>query len=306
MKYHNKNMKLFKLLSGFRREVHATIDISETRIAFKKTFKVFCFNFFLLSFLGFAAEQETKPTPENALCQSSFQQHIPPLDPNNLTVIRERLKTKRDIGGTVTVSIDPLSQPETVEKLRSLLRLRRKQDFFQLLGKGPFSEFFTYTLLESEVFSLEEISEMEQELSRYFEQIRQLIFQIDGRSIEVSFFFIGTEKFLSFINHGHGHELKRPYWVSITHALNGRGTWYETIYNNERQIAVAKTGETLLMSEPYRIHTLSGVPEAVLKDYLLDPDGKHELPDGKLFVPIKGAFHGSSPGERLVIVAGFE
>ena len=63
----------------------------------------------------------------------------------------------------------------------------------------------------------------------------------------------------------HRHELDSRDWITTTHALIGTGSWYETMYNNERQIAVAKTGETLLLSEPYRMASLSEISEMGVK-----------------------------------------
>ena len=88
----------------------------------------------------------------------------------------------------------------------------------------------------------------------------------------------------------------------------GTGSWYETMYNNERQIAVAETGETLLLSDPYRMASLSGISEMVLDGYLSNYyDFPHPFRSmAKEIRPIEGPLHGSSPGKRLMIIAFFK
>ena len=301
-------MKLHELLlPTFRDTVQTVTHTCGKRTPSKKIFK-FSFLYFssvILSFHSFASTMKTEAASENTPCLQPFQQYIPPLNPvnpNNLTIIRNRLETKHGIEGSVTLNMEQPFNPAMAERLRKFLIIKMRT-----LYDAHFPYPFEYTLSESGFFPPEEIIEMRHGLNRYFEQIKQIILQVDGRSVKLSNLEIRTENAPA-LNHRHKFQksFQRWYWISVTYALIGSGSWYETIHNNEKQTAVVKTGETLFLSEPYRMHALSGTPETVLDAYMSKPDGYHQLPNGQPFIPFEGASHGSSSGKRLIIVAIFE
>lgn len=162
-------MTLFKLLSTFMVSKLPSI-CPKTEFPLKKWLKFSFLYFFLLfvSFYGFAAEWKIKTDLKNGPCQLPFQQYISPLNPinpNNLTVIQERLKTKQDIGGAVTLSIEQPFSPETAEKLHKLLL---SGTIPYLSGSHTFSNHLKHILLVrgSKYISLDEVIEIEQGFER--------------------------------------------------------------------------------------------------------------------------------------------
>ena len=199
------------------------------------------------------------------------------------------------------MSIEQPFSPETSEKLRQFLLLDEQG---LLAGKSALPDHLKASMIQSGLVSPEEVNEIKHGLNRYFEQLKQLIFQVDGRFVVLDTFNIVTE-IQQVSPRGHNHHLQdNPNWISTTHALLGTGTWYETIYNNKKQTAVAKTGETLLLSEPYRMHILSGDSEKIphVNAYVSAPFGRRPKIS---FTPFEGTLHGSSPGKRLLIIAFF-
>ncbi|MCY4513077.1 MAG: hypothetical protein OXB86_05260, partial [Bdellovibrionales bacterium] len=268
--------------------------------AFGKSSKVFFFCFFVfLPFYSFT----TETTSQTDLCRPLFQEELllPSINTNDLAAIRDRLSTNQGIGGAATVGIEQPFSPEISKKLRE----------FTLLQRGSVTIIFGRnsdpSWLQSGTFSPEEVNTIKQELDRYFEQIKQIIFQVDGRDVELRSAFFSTEKTAA-ISHIHEFISSGRDWVGVTHALIGSGTWYETIYSNEKQMAVAKTGETLFLSEPYRMASLSGIPEKVLDGYLANFHGIPHLSRSvsKGITPPNGPFHGSSPGKRLMLISFFK
>lgn len=303
MKCHNKNIKLFGTLLTFKRRIQSVINISGKCILSVKLPKVFLWLFLVFSpFHSFSVGLNTEVAAQPGLCQISFHDHILPLPSisiNNLTAIRDRLKTRQSIGGSATVDIAQPFSPEISEKLRQVTLLKHP-------GSLTLSNSMQALWLPSSIISPEEVNAIEQGLNQYFKQIKQLMFQIDGRDIELERAFISIEK-TKVIHHTHKLVGNRD-WISATHALIGTGSWYETIYNNERQIAVAETGKTLLLSDPYRMASLSGISEMVLDGYLSNYYGfPHPLNSiAKKLRPIEGPLHGSSPGKRLMIIVFFK
>ena len=242
-----------------------------------------------MSFYGFASE--------NPLCEAEFQKNTSsPLNPSSLAAIRNRLEVRQNIGGATTLNMKQPFSAKTAEKLHKFLLLQSTpylREIYivpvylsdELFEKYTASAYFKDTLLQSRYFSPDEVNEITQGLNQYIEQIKQLVFQMDSKEVLLTDITIRTEEGLPPVTHNHKLRYVMPFWVSATHALIGSGSWYETTYNKEKEIAVAKTGETLLLSEPYRSNTLSEVQRDV---------------------STLGAMHGSSPGKRLVIVVFFE
>lgn len=285
---------LLELLFTFYHKVSVIIS------AFGKLFTVFFYCFFIfLPFYSFATEITSQTDP---LCRSLFQEDISPplINTNDLAAIRDRLSTKQGIGGAATVNIEQPFSPEISKKLREFTLLQRG-------GVVIISDDLELSWLQSGAFSLEEFNTIRQELDQYFEQIKQIILQVDGRDIELRSAFFSTEKTLA-ISHIHDFRSSRRDWVGVTHALTGASTWYETIYNSQKLMAVAKTGETLFLSEPYRMALLSGIPEKVLDEYLANfhrmPHLSNSTSEG-ITLP-HGPFHGSSHGKRFMLISFFK
>ena len=281
------------------------------------------FSFLFLSPHSVAVDSVLK----NDLCRPSFQKYIAPLTPvnlDNVAVVRDRLKTRQGIGGSVTVNIEPPFSRKAAEKLHWFLlfvtQIYSHDQSSQpidpwmpppsptapyLPGIEPLPDHFKDRMIQSGYFSLDEIDEIEKGLKRYFEQIKQLVFRIDGKDVVLHEFIIKTEESDRDAPLDHDHPLAKL-WVSTTHAVIGRGSWYETTHDQKIQITTVKTGEMLLLSEPYRSNLFFGVPKEVLDTYILKSSLLDKLSDTESPAPIKGASHGSSPGKRLVIVTLFE
>ena len=253
-------MKLHELLlPGFKGTVQIITHVSRKRFPSEEIFRLGFLWFFLilLSYHGFASEPEAEVVPENIACRQFFRQYIPslnPKNPNHLKVIRDKLETKQNIGGSVTLNMEQPLNPALAEKLRKFLiiKMRTIRDL-----NFPYS--LEHTLRQSGFFPPEEIIEIIYRLNRYFEQIKQIILQIDGRSVKLSGLEIRAEN--ASANHRHQFRSQRLRWITATQALIGSGSLYETIHNNEKQTALVKTGEILFLSEPYRMHALSGTPK---------------------------------------------
>ena len=186
--------------------------------------------------------------------------YISPLRANDSAAIRNRLDVSQNTGTTTLVVEQPLN-PEISMKLHNFL-IMHPEIYLTVIRKGryavPPSSTEHWKNKLSKGFSEFEINQMERELDRYFNQVAKTILSVDGKVIEVVSFTIKTEKNWSPTEHDHNvvGGFRGFTWISTTHAIFGPGTWYETIYNGKLKKANTRTGETLILSEEYRNHTL--------------------------------------------------
>ena len=222
--------------------------------------------------------------------------YVSPLRANNSATIRNRLDVTQNTGAA-TLEVEPPMNPEIAMKLHNFL-IMHPEIYLMVHPKGrlavPLSSENHWKNQLSKDFSKVEINQIERELEGYFDQIAKIILSVDGKAIEVVSFIIRTEKNWSPTEHEHGSIGFG--WISATHAIFGPGTWYETIYNGKLKKANTKTGETLVLSENYRTHTLFHGKTCSLctKPHPVYREGaSHGAPD-------------TISGKRLLLITNFE
>lgn len=257
--------------------------------------------FVFLVFSVFASE-DSRLQQDNPLCEGSVLSnkenettesktvYIPPFDLDNVSAIRNGLGAEKGLAGAVTLAVEPPFSSGVAERLRAFLSNDNESSYLSGSRHIPGSSLFIQrgesrwknTLLQYGVLSLAEIKEMEQRLDQYWKTIERLILIMDQKVVKGSS-MITTEihNKQKLIKKGHRHRLGLGGWMTATHAVIGEGSWFKVIQNGKQQRATARTGETLLLSEIQRIFALSGKALG------------------------RGARHGSSFGERLVIVSDF-
>ena len=224
---------------------------------------------------------------------------ILPLKANDSAAIRNRLDLSQNTG-TASLEVEQPMNPEIAMKLYNFL-IMHPEVYLRDFRKGsivipPSAENYWKKQL-SKSFSKVEINQIERELERYFDQIAKTILSVDDKAIEVTHFFIRTDKDFTPTEHDHGSGFEGGFtWISTTHAIFGPGTWYETTYNGKLKKTNTKTGETLVLSENYRNRTLF--------------HGKTcSLCTKSHPAYLTGALHGApdtTSGKRLILIASYQ
>ena len=214
--------------------------------------------------------------------------HISPLDKNNIEAIRNELDIRNNTGA---VTVNGLENLFNVEIARKLMQVLMEKPFLgtsigtwfhtiRIGGNGLWLDerFENYLLTH---FSKDEVFQIQQSLDQYVSLVESMLSQLEKREIELLELQIRTN-YQKIQQHFHVG-MNRSYFFTVTHSIFGPGTWFHTIREGRHQMAVAREGETVILSEPNRNRTL--FPQE----------------------PSIGAFHGTPNNieERLILIGIF-
>ena len=207
--------------------------------------------------------------------------HIPPLDKNDITAIRNELDIRNNTGAVTVHFPKNLFNAEMIRKLKkALIEEPFVATVIRIGNNGLWlDKIFENHLLDH--FSKDETIQIQQGLNQYVSLMESMLSQLEERKIELVELQIRT----------HNHKKQqhfhlgdhRNHFFTATYSIVGSGTWFHTIHQGQHRIAIAREGETLILSEPTRNQTL--FPQE----------------------PSIGAFHGAPNNieERLILIGVF-
>ena len=109
---------------------------------------------------------------------------------------------------------------------------------------------------KTQIISSEEIEQFQKEVDEYVEQIKQMISEVDGQSIELYRFVIRTEKGRFEPGHKHTSFGRNPNYILASIAPIGLGTFYMRSFDVVGDRIVSNSGHTVILSEGGRIRKM--------------------------------------------------
>ena len=262
-----------------------------------KTFVIACLTvvlYPLLSFQSFSLEVDRVQ-----VCRQAFDErknlnidaknadkllHIQPLHESDTPGIKKGLNIRRNTGvAPIKIQQAPMSI-ETAHRLRQMLI---DTGSILMVDKHHASRiyeiYWRHNRTEIKFPKIEAENILEQtNIIEYIISIERVLSEVEARKVSLQFVYTRTETETSPAQHRHDPYIGDPF--TMTHAIIGAGTWFEAIHKNQHGIALAKEGETLILSEPSRNENL--FPE----------------------LSNIGALHGApnNLGKRLILIASFQ